>query len=187
MPALKCPEALQASARHVRAILEWKGVVRVTGYGTCMHHAADLIALTVHENPSLSKKCEVRLQGAESPSHVAEELYSVLQAVPQLTTLLFDSEYGARYDETGKRVDVVVRQDAKDEERWIGMVKAFSYNLGFGFIDVDPCYRRYNGEVFVSSKQIDNFEEGDEVSFNVRLKTRGHPEASDLQGLTRSG
>jgi len=180
VPRVLTANEMPAWLRDIRGALAWKGVVRVTGGRECMHPAAELVTLTVQQNPELSLKFDVELRGAFDVD-LHEYPYSVLMAVPTLTALIYDSEYGGRYDENGQRVDVVVQQEETPAERWVGRIKSFNHNNAFGFIECEPAYVRYNRDVFLHATQMKDFVVGDVVNFRVRENSQGKPQADDLQ------
>mmetsp|Transcript_104677 Transcript_104677/g.291557 ORF Transcript_104677/g.291557 Transcript_104677/m.291557 type:complete len:379 (-) Transcript_104677:64-1200(-) len=53
------------------------------------------------------------------------------------------------------------------DQRFVGFIKSFNDQKGFGFIENDELKSMYGSDVFVHIKQLGNFQVGDTVSFSV--------------------
>lgn len=65
--------------------------------------------------------------------------------------------------------------------RCIGVIKSFSPEKHFGFIQCDAIAATQNCDVFLSDKEIASFGIGGQVSFSVTYNKNGKPQAHELQ------
>lgn len=86
-------------------------------------------------------------------------------------------------------VEVPAAKRAKVESypRAVGIIKNYSPEKMFGFIECPELFEQCGRDVFLSSVQIGNFDNGSVVSFMVTLNSRGHPQAQDLSAELTPG
>mmetsp|Transcript_44351 Transcript_44351/g.77911 ORF Transcript_44351/g.77911 Transcript_44351/m.77911 type:complete len:373 (+) Transcript_44351:126-1244(+) len=70
--------------------------------------------------------------------------------------------------------------EEEQDPRYVGTIHTFNPDKHFGFIQCNETSTLYQKDVFVSDKEIGNFQVGDTISFRVVLNQRGHPQARDL-------
>jgi len=75
------------------------------------------------------------------------------------------------------------RQPAENGRRFLGTIKSFSAEKGYGFISCDWSFSKYGKDVFLHKNQVDRFVTGDTVSFQLLLDPRkpDQPKAHDVQ------
>lgn len=66
------------------------------------------------------------------------------------------------------------------ERRGQGVIKSFNPQTGFGFIQCDELHAVFGNDVFLHSRQLNNFGPGAMVSFAVCLNQDNKPQAYDL-------
>lgn len=71
----------------------------------------------------------------------------------------------------------------EDQTRYAGIISQFNAEKHFGFIQCAETQAVYEKDVFVSDKEIGNFNVGARISFRVVLNQRGHPQARDLAAV----
>merc|ERR1719291_313454 len=72
-------------------------------------------------------------------------------------------------------------------DRYAGTVKKFDQAKGFGFIECADLQQMYGRDVWVHHQQLNNFNVGDEVTFDMVLNKAGHPQAIDLDAAGSYG
>mmetsp|Transcript_18725 Transcript_18725/g.33881 ORF Transcript_18725/g.33881 Transcript_18725/m.33881 type:complete len:413 (+) Transcript_18725:125-1363(+) len=65
--------------------------------------------------------------------------------------------------------------------RFLGRIKSYNSEKGFGFIECPVTKKQFDRDVFVHKAQIANFKVGEEVTFMVELSKQNWPQAKDLQ------
>jgi len=65
--------------------------------------------------------------------------------------------------------------------RFIGVIKNFSLERKFGFIECAEITQQYGRDAFLSNMQLGGCQVGQTVSFAVGVNTQGQPQAQDLQ------
>mmetsp|Transcript_100002 Transcript_100002/g.283042 ORF Transcript_100002/g.283042 Transcript_100002/m.283042 type:complete len:357 (+) Transcript_100002:30-1100(+) len=65
--------------------------------------------------------------------------------------------------------------------RYTGVIKKFSQEKRFGFIECPELWAQFGRDVFLSDVQIGMFTVGSPVSFTLTLNQQGHPQAQGLQ------
>lgn len=68
--------------------------------------------------------------------------------------------------------------------RFVGKLKSFNSEKGFGFIDCPQAYAQYKRDTFVHKAQVGNLQVGADVVFSIEPNKQGLPQAKDLTGLT---
>lgn len=64
--------------------------------------------------------------------------------------------------------------------RFLGKVKSYNEEKGFGFIECNETYKEHGRDVFIHGKQLGDFSEGIEVMFSCDLNKDGKPQARDV-------
>mmetsp|Transcript_103024 Transcript_103024/g.332023 ORF Transcript_103024/g.332023 Transcript_103024/m.332023 type:complete len:688 (-) Transcript_103024:83-2146(-) len=80
------------------------------------------------------------------------------------------------------------REAAGDEDhtRYTGSIKSFNNESGYGFLSCRETLDRYGLDVFLHSKQIKEFNVGDNVTFEVQVSKTGKPQANDLREVPKT-
>merc|ERR1719396_153632 len=65
-------------------------------------------------------------------------------------------------------------------EEFVGTIKSFNGNSGYGFIECDDLKAVYGNDVFLHHSQLSGFEVGSVVQFAAFLNQSGKPQAKDL-------
>eukprot|EP00448_Togula_jolla_P004895 CAMPEP_0170603230 /NCGR_PEP_ID=MMETSP0224-20130122/18803_1 /TAXON_ID=285029 /ORGANISM="Togula jolla, Strain CCCM 725" /LENGTH=557 /DNA_ID=CAMNT_0010928101 /DNA_START=47 /DNA_END=1720 /DNA_ORIENTATION=- len=68
-------------------------------------------------------------------------------------------------------------------QRFLGCIKSFESQRGFGFLECPHLFAKYGRDVFLHHKQMNNFDVGQFVSFAIRENDRGHPQAHNLKAV----
>merc|ERR1740139_1242304 len=64
--------------------------------------------------------------------------------------------------------------------RFLGVVKSFNEEKGFGFIRSDEVHSSHGQDVFLHHRQLGSFAVGSLVTFAVKVNDKGQPRAYDL-------
>merc|ERR1712238_121540 len=64
---------------------------------------------------------------------------------------------------------------------YVGTIKSFNTNNGYGFIECMDLKKQYTHDVFLHHQQLGEFKQGDTVLFTVYLNNAGKPQAKDLR------
>merc|ERR1712087_369985 len=62
------------------------------------------------------------------------------------------------------------------DQRFVGTIKSFNEQRGFGFIECDELMEQFGGDTFLHNVQMQGFEVGQRVSFAVFLNKDGKPQ-----------
>lgn len=73
------------------------------------------------------------------------------------------------------------------ERQFIGMIKSFNREKGYGFISCQDTSRIYDCDVFLHQHQASGFQEGQHVRFVVVCNDKGQPQARDVEECIFSG
>jgi cold shock CspA family protein len=65
--------------------------------------------------------------------------------------------------------------------RYLGLIKSFSKEKGFGFIDCPEIRARYNRDVFIHKQQMTHLEVGQEITFSIEENKEGRPQAREIE------
>merc|ERR1712066_449617 len=65
--------------------------------------------------------------------------------------------------------------------QYMGTIKSFSENNGYGFISCPDMQMLGYNDVFLHHQQLNGFQVGADVYFTCYLTPRGQPQAKDLQ------
>lgn len=66
---------------------------------------------------------------------------------------------------------------------FVGTIKSFNPNNGYGFIDCPDLKVQYNNDVFLHHQQMGGYQVGDVVQFSAFLNQSGKPQGKDLKEL----
>mmetsp|Transcript_60398 Transcript_60398/g.143975 ORF Transcript_60398/g.143975 Transcript_60398/m.143975 type:complete len:336 (-) Transcript_60398:124-1131(-) len=69
----------------------------------------------------------------------------------------------------------------KQEKQYVGTIKSFNAEKGYGFISCKECFDEFNRDVFLHQQQKGLFEKGNNVHFVVKLNPQGCPQAYNLK------
>lgn len=67
-----------------------------------------------------------------------------------------------------------------DPNRFIGRIKSFNPEKGFGFIDCPQAHDRWQRDVFIHKRLIGDLQVGEEVTFEVEPNKEGMPQARSI-------
>merc|ERR1719158_2234415 len=70
--------------------------------------------------------------------------------------------------------------------RFLGRIKSFNQQKGFGFVECPEAHAVYNRDVFLHKAQIGTFQIGSTVSFAVEMNKQNMPQARDLRDESMS-
>lgn len=70
--------------------------------------------------------------------------------------------------------------------QFVGTIKSFSMNTGYGFIDCNDLRADFEKDTFLRGDDIGDFSEGDKVRFDAYLNPKGNPQARNLQAVKSS-
>lgn len=70
---------------------------------------------------------------------------------------------------------------------FVGVVKSFNPNNGYGFIDCPELKQTYFHDVFLHHQQLGEFNVGDTVQFTGYLNSSGKPQGKDLKPVNGGG
>lgn len=78
------------------------------------------------------------------------------------------------------------QDDAPQEETFVGQVKSYAPQQGYGFIECQDTFDKYKSDVFLHKNQVENgplkrVSKGDSVRFSVEMNKKGRPQARNLQ------
>merc|ERR1719491_249938 len=88
-----------------------------------------------------------------------------------------EDTYGSK-GKSGKDEGGKSKKDMLGE--FLGMIKSFNQNNGYGFIDCPELKATYSHDVFLHHQQLGDFKQGDEVKFTAYLNNAGKPQAKEL-------
>mmetsp|Transcript_33154 Transcript_33154/g.77570 ORF Transcript_33154/g.77570 Transcript_33154/m.77570 type:complete len:375 (-) Transcript_33154:183-1307(-) len=71
--------------------------------------------------------------------------------------------------------------------QFVGTIKSFSAQKGFGFIDCPQTKGHFQNDVYLHNLQIGKFGVGDRVAFTAYLNRKGQPQARDLFDASWAG
>lgn len=63
------------------------------------------------------------------------------------------------------------------------MIKSFSSESGYGFIECEDTYKEHRKDVFVHKKELGDFTKGMQVTFICELNKDGKPQARDIRSF----
>lgn len=66
------------------------------------------------------------------------------------------------------------------EAHYLGLIKKFDGERGFGFIDCPEAKHQFGRDVFIHKNQMCDMDVGTEVAFYVEVNKNGHPQARDV-------
>lgn len=69
--------------------------------------------------------------------------------------------------------------EAFEEQKYIGDIKSYSPNKGYGFIECPELWSRFSRDVFIHQVQLEGKKVGDRVAFRMQVK-EGKPQALDV-------
>lgn len=82
---------------------------------------------------------------------------------------------------------VAMAQDDSLSVRYIGTLKSYNLERGFGFIFCAETYDKFGSDVFLHKEQTpEKLAVGDGVGFSLRLSQRGQPQAKDVEKVEAS-
>lgn len=151
--------------------------------------SASLAAAAVPATTRASAESVPTLYGVQPSEQLARS--SARQWLSQ--ELLMESTSSAQMDPGPTNVRPVQqwleqRPSARPQEhddiftrRFVGRVKSFSSDNGFGFIECKALHKLFHRDVFVHRSQIADCKVGMEVSFNIFLNSKGQPQAACLE------
>eukprot|EP00441_Pelagodinium_beii_P040982 CAMPEP_0197630306 /NCGR_PEP_ID=MMETSP1338-20131121/7836_1 /TAXON_ID=43686 ORGANISM="Pelagodinium beii, Strain RCC1491" /NCGR_SAMPLE_ID=MMETSP1338 /ASSEMBLY_ACC=CAM_ASM_000754 /LENGTH=917 /DNA_ID=CAMNT_0043201497 /DNA_START=55 /DNA_END=2808 /DNA_ORIENTATION=+ len=84
------------------------------------------------------------------------------------------NEYGYGYESAPKAASTSSGFKGQPQERFVGVVMRFDAKKGYGFLRSDSLLEKHGNEhAFVHSKEIREFQQGDDVSFVVKANAKG--------------
>lgn len=70
---------------------------------------------------------------------------------------------------------------ADTDRRYIGVIKSFTAERGFGFVDCRELFEQYGRDTFIHKAQLVGIEVGDAVQFSLGKNREGMPQALDVE------
>lgn len=67
--------------------------------------------------------------------------------------------------------------------RYVGRIKSYNPDRGYGFIDCPVAYERWHRDVFILKSQMGNMDVGMDISFSVEIGKEGMPQARDISRM----
>jgi len=81
----------------------------------------------------------------------------------------------------GNVQDIPSTAKLKDpNQSFLGLVKSYSFDKGFGFIACEETFPIYGLDIFLHRNQADGIDVGDTVRFNVEVNNKGQPQARNV-------
>lgn len=65
--------------------------------------------------------------------------------------------------------------------KYLGLIKSFNAEKGFGFIDCPESYIEFGRDVFIHKREIRDYSVGTEVTFAISTNQDGRPQARDTR------
>lgn len=80
----------------------------------------------------------------------------------------------------------LVEVEKVEEEWYVGEVKSFAPVQGYGFIQCEDTFARFNSDVFLHKRQVEEgplkrVQKGDKVRFSVEMNKAGRPQARNVE------
>mmetsp|Transcript_55240 Transcript_55240/g.131686 ORF Transcript_55240/g.131686 Transcript_55240/m.131686 type:complete len:271 (-) Transcript_55240:113-925(-) len=72
---------------------------------------------------------------------------------------------------------------AEEGARYVGYIKSFSSRAGYGFISCEETSAMFGRDVFIHKAQLKNHRVNSQVSFEIALNRKGHPQAKDVRSV----
>jgi len=72
------------------------------------------------------------------------------------------------------------QHNGEADQRYVGTIKSFFVDKGFGFIECPELFEVYGRDTWLHHVQIQHFQPGQVVEFTMALNKEGHPQALEL-------
>mmetsp|Transcript_128668 Transcript_128668/g.274639 ORF Transcript_128668/g.274639 Transcript_128668/m.274639 type:complete len:727 (-) Transcript_128668:98-2278(-) len=151
-----------------RGVIKYIDAERGFGFITCPE------LLAIYENDVYVAQKQVK--GFEVGKHVRFQIRANKKGQPQAVDLM--------PNDSAPEADAANAEEG--EPRFVGTIKSFSPEHGYGFISCSEAFEKYTRDVFLHLKQVEDFQPGDHVAFTVRINGQGHPQAYDLRSAPKS-